>query len=88
MELYEMTACDLAEKIKNGEVSSVDATDSVIKRIEQMEPAVNAYITVMAEKAIKRSQEIDSRQAKGEDIGPLGGFHLLDSLNHRICGIN
>ena len=76
MELYEITARVLARKIKKGEVSSVEVTKSVIQRIEQMEPTVNAYITVMAEKAIERAKEIDSRRAKGEDIGPLGGVPM------------
>ena len=76
MELYEITARILARKIKKGEVSSEEATKSVIQRIEQMEPTINAYITVMAEKAIERAKGIDSRRAKGEDIGPLGGVPM------------
>ncbi len=73
MELYELTARDIAEKIKNGEISSEEVTISVIRRIEQMEPTINAYITVMADKAIERAKEVDSRLSKGEDIGLLGG---------------
>ena len=76
MELYEITARVLARKIKKGEVSSEEVIKSVIQRIEQMEPTVNAYITVMAEKAIERAKESDSRRAKGEDIGPLGGVPM------------
>ena len=71
-----MTACGLAEKIKKGEVSSVDATTSVIQRIEQMEPTINAFITIIADEALKRAKEIDSRRAKGDDIGPLGGVPM------------
>ena len=76
MELYEITARVLARKIKQGEISSEEVTKSVIQRIEQMEPTVNAFITVMAEKALERAKEIDSSRAKGEDIGPLGGVPM------------
>ena len=87
MELYEITARVLAQKIKDGEVSSEDATRSVINRIERMEPAINAYITVMAEKAIDRARAIDSRRVKGEDIGPLGGVPMAIKDNIIIDGI-
>jgi len=76
LELYELTARDLTEKIQRGEVSSEEATISVIQRIELIEPTINAYITVMAEKAIERAKEIDSRRAKGEEIGRLGGVPM------------
>lgn len=68
-----MTARDLAAKIRSGEVSSEEAARSVLRRIERVEPVVHSYITVMAEKALDRSRQIDSRRARGEDIGPLGG---------------
>jgi aspartyl-tRNA(Asn)/glutamyl-tRNA(Gln) amidotransferase subunit A len=86
LELYEITARTLAQKIKDGEVSSEEATRSVIERIEQMEPALNAYITVMAEKAVDRAIDIDSRRAKGEDIGPLGGVPMAIKDNMIIEG--
>ena len=76
MELYELTARVLAEKIKNGEVSSEEATSAVLSRIERMEPSVNAYITVTAESALERAREIDAKQAKDKDIGPLCGVPM------------
>jgi len=76
VELYEMTAQDLAKTIRKGKVSAVEAVTSVLTRIEQMEPSVNAYITVMADEALARARELDNRTARGEDIGPLGGVPM------------
>ncbi|MBT4484568.1 MAG: Asp-tRNA(Asn)/Glu-tRNA(Gln) amidotransferase subunit GatA, partial [Candidatus Latescibacteria bacterium] len=76
MELYELTARILADKIKNGEVSSEEATSAVLSQIERMEPSVNAYITITAESALERAREIDAKRAKDEDIGPLGGVPM------------
>ena len=76
MELYELTARVLADKIKNGEVSSEEATLSVLDRIDRMEPSIHAYITVTAEHALERARALDSKRAKGEDIGPLGGVPM------------
>ena len=71
-----MTARDLAVKIRTGEVSSEETILSVLDRIEDMEPEINAYITVMADTARARAKEIDALRARGEDIGPLGGIPL------------
>ncbi len=76
MELYELTATELAEKIRTGDVSSREATESTLARIESMEESINAYITVTADEALASADEIDKRRAKGEDIGPLGGVPM------------
>ena len=76
MELYELTACELAKKIRDGDVSSEEAAVSVLARIEAMEPSINAYITVTKEAALDTARTIDARRAKGEDIGPLGGVPM------------
>lgn len=73
MELYELTAGDIAARIRSGMVSAEDATRSVLRRIEQVEPTVNAYITVTPDAALERARDLDSRLARGGDIGPLGG---------------
>jgi aspartyl-tRNA(Asn)/glutamyl-tRNA(Gln) amidotransferase subunit A len=86
LELYELTARTLAQKIKDGEVTSAEATESVLARIEQMEPELNAYITVMADSARSRARDIDSRRSKGEDIGPLGGVPMAIKDNMVIQG--
>ncbi|MFA6472667.1 MAG: amidase, partial [Candidatus Latescibacterota bacterium] len=86
MELYESTACDLAEKIRSGEVSAEDAARSVLDRIEQTEPHIHAYITVMGEKALYRAREIDRRRIHGGEIGPLGGVPLAIKDSIVIAG--
>jgi len=76
LELYELSACECADRIRKGELSSEEATSSVLGRIEHMEPSINAYITVIAEPALDRARALDARRAKGEDIGPLGGVPM------------
>ncbi len=76
LKMFEFTARDLAKKIRNGEVSSEEATESVLRRIERIEPFINAYITITAEKALDRAREIDTQRSKGYEIGPLGGVPM------------
>lgn len=76
MDWYKLTARNLAAKIREGAVSAEEATRSVLRRIERVEPKVHAYITVMADKALDRARDIDARHRRGEDIGPLGGVPM------------
>ncbi|MFC1511740.1 Asp-tRNA(Asn)/Glu-tRNA(Gln) amidotransferase subunit GatA [Candidatus Latescibacterota bacterium] len=76
MELYELTARDLAGKIMSGTVSAQEATMSVLSRIERCEPALNAYITVTADEALARARAIDARIHAGDDPGPLAGVPM------------
>ena len=76
LELYTLTACELAGKIRSGDVSAREAAESVLRRIEEMEPRLNAYITVMADEALAQADSIDDRRAASKDIGPLGGVPM------------
>lgn len=71
-----MTAGELAAMIGRGDLSAEEAARSVLDRIELMEPAINAYITVTPEAALARAKEIDGMRSRGIDIGPLGGVPM------------
>ncbi|NMC74133.1 MAG: Asp-tRNA(Asn)/Glu-tRNA(Gln) amidotransferase subunit GatA, partial [Geobacteraceae bacterium] len=66
MELYELTIHELHEKLKKREVSSVEATKSLLSRIESVEEKVKSFITVTPEEALKNAEEADKRIAAGE----------------------
>ncbi|KKM63212.1 hypothetical protein LCGC14_1513740 [marine sediment metagenome] len=46
--LYKLTAHELSKKLKDKEVSAEDIADSVFKRIDEVEPKVDAYVTAMS----------------------------------------
>ena len=66
MELFDLTIHELHEKLKNREVSSVEATRAMLARIEATDDRVNAYITVSAEQALADAEAADRRIAAGE----------------------
>ncbi|SVD82410.1 uncharacterized protein METZ01_LOCUS435264, partial [marine metagenome] len=72
--LNERPAHELAVAIKNGELRSRDLTDSVLDAIEKQNERINAYITVDAEGARVKADEVDRRIASGETVGPLAGI--------------
>jgi len=75
MELYDLTIRELHDKLRKKEVSSVEATHSVLSRIEAVDGKINAFITVTPEEALKDAAEADKRIAAGE-IDILTGIPL------------
>ena len=72
MELYELTVHELRKKLKSGEVSSMEATESVLSRIEAVDSRVEAYITVTADQARAAARAADEAMARGDDKPLLG----------------
>ena len=66
MEIIGMTALELADKIKNGEVTVKDAVEAYIKQIEEKDGQYNAFITVAEkEKLEQRIAEVQQGIADG-----------------------
>jgi len=76
MALEELTAYALVEKLAAGEVSSVEATEACLRRIERLEPEVAAFMTVTAEVALSQAREVDDRRARGEPVPAVAGVPI------------
>ncbi|KUK36534.1 MAG: aspartyl-tRNA(Asn)/glutamyl-tRNA(Gln) amidotransferase subunit [Clostridia bacterium] len=83
MELFELTAHELADLIRRGETSAEELTDAVFKRIDQVEDDVRAYVTVTREQALAAARAVDARRQNGEDSGPLAGIPV--GLKDNLC---
>lgn len=75
MELYELGIFELRERLKKREISSVEATESVLGRIEAVDPEVQAYLTVTADEALAAAKAADEAIGNGEQ-GPLLGVPI------------
>jgi aspartyl-tRNA(Asn)/glutamyl-tRNA(Gln) amidotransferase subunit A len=73
----------LRDRIKAGEVSSVEATRAVFERIAKVEPIVGAYISTFEKSALDKAAEIDKRIAKGEPAGQLAGVPI--AIKDNMC---
>ena len=76
MKIYNLTVHELHEKFKKKEVSSVEATKSVLSRIEEVEDKIKAFITISKDEALKQAKEADDRLASGENVTPLTGVPI------------
>jgi|TARA_Y100000741_G_scaffold302943_1_gene244713 aspartyl-tRNA(Asn)/glutamyl-tRNA(Gln) amidotransferase subunit A len=76
-------AIEIAEKVSSGEISARSVVEQHIEIINDIEPDVNAFNLVTAEKALIDADEIDSKIASGETLGPLAGVPI--SVKDNLC---
>ena len=74
MKVYELTAHELHEKLVNKELSSVELTNALYERIDEVEAKVNAYVTLDKENALAQAAKVDAKIAAGEKLAPLAGI--------------
>ena len=68
-----LSAVELGELIRKREVSPVEATETYLARIEEIEPKTNAYITVCGDEALASARQAESEIASGNYRGALHG---------------
>jgi Asp-tRNA(Asn)/Glu-tRNA(Gln) amidotransferase A subunit family amidase len=71
-----MSAYELAEKIKTQELTSIEITETIIERIEKINPIINAYCTPTFDLARDMAKKADAAVKKGEKIGLLHGIPI------------
>jgi aspartyl-tRNA(Asn)/glutamyl-tRNA(Gln) amidotransferase subunit A len=74
--LHNLSIGELRRALRAGETSSVEITRHFLSRIERLNPALNALITVTAERALAQAKAADARRAAGDE-GPLLGIPLI-----------
>ena len=83
MQLYELTAHEIAEKLAAREVSAREVTDAVLDRIGDIEGHVKAYVTVTEAVAQAQADAVDAARSHGETLSPLAGIPL--ALKDNLC---
>jgi amidase len=86
-ELYYRTAVDLVRLLRAKEVSAREVVAAHLDRIEAVNPAVNAIVTLTADRAMHQAALADEAAARGEFLGPLHGIPVAHKDNHLTAGI-
>src|ERR1700723_3859603 len=74
--LHTLSIGELGRSLNSGQISSVELTRHFLGRIERLNPALNALITLTAELALAAAAAAAARRAAGER-GPLLGIPLI-----------
>jgi aspartyl-tRNA(Asn)/glutamyl-tRNA(Gln) amidotransferase subunit A len=81
------TISDLARALRAARASAETATLECLGRIAERNPAINAYIAVLADQALAQARQADAELAGGRDRGPLHGvpISLKDIIDWKAC---
>jgi Asp-tRNA(Asn)/Glu-tRNA(Gln) amidotransferase A subunit family amidase len=73
-DLCYLPATDLATAFRSRRLSPVEVAEATLRRIESINPVVNAFVTVTAELALDSARESERRFGRGEARGSLEGI--------------
>ncbi len=74
MALHNLTIQAAHDLLRRGEVSAVELTQAALDRIDEVDPAVKAYVTVCEESALAEAAAADRRLQSGAGVTPLTGI--------------
>ncbi|WP_439944109.1 amidase [Streptomyces sp. BBFR115] len=76
MRPYDLSLAAASDAIRAGRLSPVELVDSVLERVEQVEPGLGAYVTITAERARRAARDAEDEAARGLWRGPLHGIPM------------
>jgi amidase len=80
-ELWRWDAVELAGAIRFRKISSREAVQSVLERLDAVNPAINAVTVVLADQALAAADAADAQVKRGEAVGPLHGVPVTIKEN-------
>ena len=75
------TIAEAAAAIRARRISCRELTETALQRARELQPVLNAFITLTEDHALARASHLDTDLAKGRDLGPLHGLPVA----HKDC---
>ena len=86
-DLMKLTAVELGKKIKDKEVTVVEATKACLERIKALDETYNCFVTVDEAGALAQAEAVQAKIDSGELTGPLAGVPVAIKDNMCINGM-
>src|SRR5918999_1111124 len=74
--MIDITIAEASDLLRRKQISPVDLTTSCLARIEQLNPTINAFITVMHDSALAQALAAEDEIRAGQWRGPLHGIPI------------
>lgn len=87
MNIVYASARELAAAITSEKITSLEVVEAHLAQIEKHNPALNAVVTLDAERALRRAREADAALARGQKRGPLHGVPFTLKDCHTTSGM-
>lgn len=76
MDFRRSSVVELAEQVRQRQVSARELTHAALARIEALDGEINAFVALDGEAALAEAAAIDERLAAGDPVGELAGIPL------------
>src|SRR5215467_8878776 len=86
-ELTLQSAVSMAEKIRNKELSPVELVKAHLRRVEKLNPKLNAFVQVDAEGARRAARQAEDAVLRGEELGPHHGIPISIKSSIEVKGL-
>ena len=86
MQIWQLTATELARRVRAREISAREAAQAGLDRLDAVNPAINAVVEHRPAEVLAQADAIDAAIARGEDPGPLAGVPVTIKINTDQAG--
>jgi aspartyl-tRNA(Asn)/glutamyl-tRNA(Gln) amidotransferase subunit A len=86
-DLTRLSIAEASRRIAARDLSPVELTRAYLERIESVDPRVNSYITVTADRALEQARALESELARGRPRSPLHGIPIGLKDNIDTAGV-
>jgi amidase len=85
-DLWRMSALELAGAIRSGLISSREVIEAQLRRIDEVNPSINAVTVVLAEQALAAARAADRAAAAADELPPFHGVPFTVKENIDLAG--
>jgi Asp-tRNA(Asn)/Glu-tRNA(Gln) amidotransferase A subunit family amidase len=82
-----LPAIVMAEQIRQKKISSVELVEAHLVQIERLNPKLNAFVQVDAERTRRAAQHVDNAVMQGKTVGPLHGVPISVKSSISVAGL-
>lgn len=86
-DLLTRPACELAQDIRLGHLSSRELVSASLRQTERVNPGLNALVSINAEAALEMADKADRKQIRGEALAPLHGLPVAHKDSFQTRGM-
>ena len=83
MDICKLTVHELVDCLEKGELTSEQITRAYLDRIEEIEPKVQAYNSVLVEEAIAKAKKVDEDRKAGKTVSKYAGIPI--GIKDNLC---
>lgn len=84
---HRLTLVEMAARVRARVLSPVDLVDAHLAQIEKHNPALNAFVVLLADAAREQARDAERRLSSGEALGPLHGVPVTIKDSFDMAGL-